>query len=274
METAEYHSIARNAVKEIAWQHGHAAAFLPKWHHEKVGSSSHVHLSLWSDGKPAFYDAKDNLGMLALMKSYMASLLKYAADYMYFMAPYNNSYKQFMKGIFAPTRIIWSVDTRIAGYRLCGDGGKAVRVECRIAGLDINSYLAMAGMLAAGIAGIEEALELQPPTKGDVYQGESGMIPGNLWEARDALHGSAMLRPAMGDEVIDHYSRAAEVETEECESVVTDWEVARSMSGLETGSDWGSAPGLRCIVGQMKRESCFFPNWSEDGADVAMCIYD
>lgn len=91
----------------------------------------------------------------------------------------------------------------------------------------MNPYLAMAGMLAAGIAGIEEGLELQPPTKGDVYQGETGMIPGTLKDARNALHGSEMLRAAMGDEVVDHYTRAAEVEIEEFERVVTDWEVAR-----------------------------------------------
>jgi glutamine synthetase len=227
MDTAEYHSIAKNAVKEIAWQHGHAATFLPKWHHEKVGSSSHVHQSLWADGVPAFFDEKDPLGMSGIMKSYMAGLLKYAADYTYFMAPYINSYKRFMKGTFAPTRIIWSVDNRTAGFRLCGDGTKAVRVECRIPGSDMNPYLAMAGMLAAGIAGIEEGLELQPPTLGDVYQGETGMIPGNLGAARDALHGSAMLRAAMGDDVVDHYARAAEVEIEEFERVVTDWEIAR-----------------------------------------------
>ncbi len=227
MDTAAYHSIAKNAVKEIAWQHGHAATFLPKWHHDKVGSSSHVHQSLWSDGKPAFFDESDKLGMSALMKSYMAGLLKYAADYTYFMAPYINSYKRFVKGTFAPTRIIWSVDNRTAGFRLCGEGTKAVRIECRIPGSDMNPYLVLAAMLAAGIAGIEEGLELQPPTKGDVYQGNSGMIPATLKDARNTIHGSAMLRAAMGDDVVDHYVRAAEVEIEEFERVVTDWEVAR-----------------------------------------------
>ncbi len=227
MDTAAYHSIAKNAVKEIAWQHGHAATFLPKWHHDKVGSSSHVHQSLWSDGKPAFFDEADKLGMSALMKSYMAGLLKYAADYTYFMAPYINSYKRFVKGTFAPTRIIWSVDNRTAGFRLCGESTKAVRIECRIPGSDMNPYLVSAAMLAAGIAGIEEGLELQPPTKGDVYQGDSGMIPATLKDARNAMHGSAMLRAAMGNDVVDHYVRAAEVEIEEFERVVTDWEVAR-----------------------------------------------
>ncbi|GHF01150.1 glutamine synthetase [Aliiroseovarius zhejiangensis] len=227
MDTAAYHTIAKHAVKEIAWQQGHAASFLPKWHHEKVGSSSHVHMSLWTDGQPAFADPDDTLGMSALMKNYMAGLLKYAPDYTYFMAPYINSYKRFMKGTFAPTRIIWSVDNRTAGFRLCGEGTKAVRVECRIPGSDMNPYLAIAGMLAAAIAGIEEGLELQAPTVGDVYQGDSGMIPGNLQAARDSLYGSAMLRSAMGDDVVDHYARAAEVEIEEFERVVTDWEIAR-----------------------------------------------
>ena len=227
MDTAAFHTIAKHAVKEIAWQNGHAVTFLPKWHHDKVGSSSHVHQSMWKDGANAFFDPSDELGMSDLMKSYMAGLLKYAPDYTAFMAPYVNSYKRFMKGTFAPTRIIWSVDNRTAGFRLCGDGTKAVRVECRIPGSDMNPYLAMAGMLAAGIAGIEEGLALQPPTTGDVYQGESGKIPGNLAAARDALHGSEMLRTAMGDEVVDHYTRAAEVELEEFARVVTDWEIAR-----------------------------------------------
>ncbi|SMC43208.1 glutamine synthetase family protein [Primorskyibacter flagellatus] len=227
LDTADYHSIAKHAVKEIAWQNGHAASFLPKWHKDRVGSSSHVHQSLWTDGTPAFYDADDSLGMSALMKSYVAGLLKYAPDYTYFLAPYINSYKRFMKGTFAPTRIIWSVDNRTAGFRLCGDGSKAIRIECRIGGSDLNPYLAMAGMLAAGIAGIEEGLDLQPPARGDVYQGETAMIPDTLPAARAALGGSVLMRRVFGDAVVDHYCRAAEVEIEEFARVVTDWEIAR-----------------------------------------------
>ncbi|TCS62290.1 glutamine synthetase family protein [Primorskyibacter sedentarius] len=227
LNTADYHTIAKHAVKEIAWQQGHAASFLPKWHQDRVGSSSHVHQSLWKDGKPAFHDPDDALGMSDLMKSYVAGLLKYAPDYTYFLAPYINSYKRFMKGTFAPTRIIWSVDNRTAGFRLCGDGTKAIRIECRIGGSDLNPYLAMAGMLAAGIAGIEEGLSLQPPAKGDVYQGETGLIPESLGAARAALGASALMRAAFGDAVVDHYCRAAEVEIEEFARVVTDWEIAR-----------------------------------------------
>ncbi len=227
LDTADYHTIAKHAVKEIAFQQGHAATFLPKWHHDKVGSSSHVHQSLWQDGKPAFFDTNDDLGMSGLMKAYMAGLLKYAPDYTYFLAPYINSYKRFQKGSFAPTRVIWSVDNRTAGFRLCGEGSKAVRVECRIGGSDINPYLAMAVQIAAGLAGIEEELALTPPFSGDAYDGTSGMIPQNLRDARDALKGSAMLRAALGEDVVDHYARAAEVEIEDFDRVVTEYEVAR-----------------------------------------------
>ena len=227
LETADHHTIAKHAVKEIAWQKGRAATFLSKWHRNKVGSSSHVHQSIWKDGKSAFFDANDELGMSALMRNYLAGLLKYAVDSTYFLAPYVNSYKRFQKGTFAPTRIIWSVDNRTAGFRLCGDGTEAVRVECRIGGSDINPYLALAAQIAAGVKGIEEALELVPPAKGDTYGGSSGMIPQNLRDAREALEGSAMLREAFGDEVIDHYCRAAEWELEEFDRVVTDYEIAR-----------------------------------------------
>ena len=225
---ADHHSISKHAVKEIAWQQGHAATFLPKWSHERVGSSSHVHQSLWKDGKPAFFDPARPNGKSELMDHYMAGLIKYAADYTYFMAPYVNSYKRFAKGSFAPTRIIWSVDNRTAAFRLCGEGSKAIRVECRIPGSDMNPYLAQAAMLAAGIKGIEEKLALQPAFAGDAYEDTtSAHIPKNLRDAKEALHGSDMLRAAMGDDVIDHYARAAEWELEEFDRVVTDWEIAR-----------------------------------------------
>jgi glutamine synthetase len=227
LNTADFHTIAKHAIKEIAWQQGHAVTFLPKWHKDRVGSSSHVHQSLWKDGKPAFFDADDKLGMSQLMKHYMAGLLKYAPDYTYFLAPYINSYKRFQKSSFAPTRTIWSVDNRTAGFRLCGAGSKAVRVECRVGGSDLNPYLAMAAQIAAGIKGIEDALELDAPTVGDAYAGNTGKIPETLRDAMGTLKTSAMLRAAMGDDVIDHYSRAAEWEIEEFDQVVTDWEIAR-----------------------------------------------
>ncbi len=227
LDTADHHTIAKHAVKEIAWQNGHAASFLPKWHKNRVGSSSHVHQSLWKDGENIFFDASDDLGMSEPMKNYLAGMLKYAPDYTYFLAPYINSYKRFVKGSFAPTRTIWSVDNRTAGFRLCGESTRAVRVECRIGGSDINPYLAMAVQLAAGMAGMEEGLKLDPPFTGDAYSGDEGMIPTNLHGAHAALKESDMLRAALGDEVVDHYARAAEIEIEDFEAAVTDYEIAR-----------------------------------------------
>ncbi len=227
LDTADHHTIAKHAIKEIAWAQGHAATFLPKWHQDRVGSSSHVHQSLWQSGENAFFEPGAAFGMSPVMRAYVAGLLKYAPDFTYFLAPYINSYKRFQKGTFAPTRCVWSVDNRTAGFRLCGEGSKALRIECRIGGSDLNPYLAMAAQIAAGIAGIEEALELAPPLSGDAYDGDSGMIPGTLRDARDALAGSPMLRAAMGEDVIDHYARAASWEIEEFDRVVTDYEIAR-----------------------------------------------
>lgn len=225
---ADHHTIAKHAVKEIAWATGHSASFLPKLAPNRVGSSSHVHQSLWRDGSPAFFDETADLGMSALMKSYMAGLIAYAPDYTFFLAPYVNSYKRFAKGTFAPTRTAWSVDNRTAAFRLCGDGTPGVRVECRIGGSDLNPYLAQAAMLAAGLQGIEEGLELAPPMDGDIYDSDDATeVPRNLRDATETLRGSKMLRAAFGDEVIDHYTRCAEWEQEEFDRAVTDWEIAR-----------------------------------------------
>ncbi|SIT80692.1 glutamine synthetase family protein [Pontibaca methylaminivorans] len=227
--TADHHTIAKHAVKEICWQQGHAVTFLSKWHPGWSGSSSHVHQSLWKDGQPAFFDADDPLGMSDLMKHYLAGLLRYGPDCTYFLAPYINSYKRFQKGTFAPTRTIWSVDNRTAGFRLCAPGTRAVRIENRVGGSDLNPYLAMAAQLAAGIKGIEDRLDLAPPAEGDTYEGETGMLPDNLQDARIALLESAMLREAMGDAVVEHYARAAEVELEDFSRNITDYEIARGL---------------------------------------------
>ena len=228
LDCADHHSIAKHAIKEIAWQNGRAASFLPKWHKDRVGSSSHVHQSLWQGETPAFFDKDADLGMSELMKNYMAGLIAYAPDYTFFLAPYVNSYKRFAKGTFAPTKTVWSIDNRTAGFRLCGADTKGVRVECRIGGSDLNPYLAQAAMLAAGIKGIEDKMKLSPPTTGDVYEdAKAADIPQTLRAATETLRKSAFLRDAFGDDVIDHYTRCAEWEQEEFDRVVTDWEIAR-----------------------------------------------
>lgn len=133
-----------------------------------------------------------------------------------------------MTGLFAPTNAIWSVDNRTAGFRVCGDNTRGVRIECRIGGSDLNPYLACAALLAAGLEGIERKLALEPEFTGDAYAAQDArQVPKILHEAADALDGSAMLRAAMGDGVIDHYVHAARWEVEEFNRAVTDWELAR-----------------------------------------------
>jgi glutamine synthetase len=228
LDCADHHSIAKHAIKEIAWQNGRAATFLPKWHKDRVGSSSHVHQSLWKNDDAAFFDKSAKHGMSEVMSHYMAGLIKYSPDYTYFLAPYVNSYKRFSKGTFAPTKTVWSVDNRTAGFRLCGENTKGVRVECRIGGADLNPYLAQAVMIAAGIKGIEEKMELAPATTGDVYEdAKAADIPQTLRAATETLRGSKFLREALGDDVVDHYTRAAEWEQEEFDRAVTDWEIKR-----------------------------------------------
>ncbi|MBO0345756.1 glutamine synthetase [Roseibium sp. CAU 1637] len=229
LDTADYHTIAKNAVKEIAHMQGHAASFMAKWRPDKVGSATHVHQSLWdSNGTNVFVDPDKQHGMSELMQNYVAGLIKYAPESTYFFAPYINSYKRFQKGSFAPTKTAWSVDNRTAGFRLCGEGTKALRIECRIGGADLNPYLAIAAQLAAGIKGIEDKLPLGAATDGDIYDATGGNeIPINLRDAKDLLKSSSFFREAFGEAVVDHYVRAAEWEIEDFDRAVTDYEIAR-----------------------------------------------
>jgi glutamine synthetase len=229
LTAADNHVITKNGVKEIAWAQGRAATFMAKWDYEAAGSSSHVHQSLWSkDGSEArFHDPEGEYGMSDMMRQYLAGLLAHASEFTCFLAPNINSYKRFQAGTFAPTKAIWSLDNRTAGYRICGSG-KAVRVECRVGGSDLNPYLAFAAQIAAGISGIENNMELEPEFKGDAYAAKRAReIPSTLRDAAVALKKSKMLRAAMGDEVVDHYVHAAEWEQFEYDRRVTDWEIAR-----------------------------------------------
>ncbi len=230
LDTADMHSIIKGGCKEIAFMKGRSVTFMAKYDHRRAGSSSHVHQSLWKGDKPAFLDKSAEHGMSELMRQYVAGQLAHAEEITYFLAPYVNSYKRFVVGMFAPTKAVWSLDNRTAGFRICGEGSKAIRVECRIGGADLNPYLALAALLAAGLEGIEKKMVLEPVATGDVYQaGTAREIPKTLGAAAAKMHGSAMLRRAFGDAVVDHYTRTAEWEIEEQNRVVTDWEVQRGL---------------------------------------------
>ncbi|WP_224705754.1 glutamine synthetase family protein [Devosia aquimaris] len=226
---ADRHVVLKTATKEIAWAAGKAVTFMAKWDYGLAGSSSHIHMSLADKrGKPVFVDDKDARGMSAIMKQFMAGQLAYAREITYFLAPYINSYKRFQAGTFAPTKAIWSPDNRTAGFRLCGEHSKAIRVECRMGGADLNPYLALAALIAAGIKGIEDKLDLEPAFEGDAYSSKKlREIPKTLREATDTMRKSKMLKDAFGEQVIAHYVHTAEWEQFEYDRRVTDWELMR-----------------------------------------------
>jgi glutamine synthetase len=223
---ADNHVIVKNAVKEIAFLQGRAITFMAKWDTDAAGSSSHIHQSLRStDGTPVFYDADAEHGMSDTMRHYVAGLLHYADDITWFLAPYVNSYKRFSDATFAPTKAVWGMDNRTAGYRVVAASSPSVRVECRVGGADLNPYLAIAAQIAAGLKGIEEKLPLEPIFEGNAYVAENvRSIPATLREATEAMQASNMLREAMGDTVLEHYVRAAQWEQEDFDRKVTDYE--------------------------------------------------
>ncbi|RMD60913.1 MAG: glutamine synthetase [Alphaproteobacteria bacterium] len=224
---ADRHVIYKNGAKEIAFLQDKAITFMAKPYFELAGNSCHIHASLWeaATSTPLFHDGADAHGMSPLFKHFLAGMIALARDMTYFLAPYINSYKRFQAGSFAPTKAAWSLDNRTAGFRIVGHGA-GTRVECRIAGADCNPYLAYAALIAAGLHGIDNELELAPPYEGNVY--EAKRVPDvakTLREAIDGLRRSKVLRAAFGDEVIDHYVHLANWEQGEYDRRVTDWEV-------------------------------------------------
>jgi len=148
-----------------------------------------------------------------------------------FLAPNVNSYKRFVEGSFAPTALLWGVDNRTCAFRVVGHG-PSIRVECRIPGGDVNPYLAVAALVASGLRGIEESLELPAPFGGNAYVADALRVPTSLVEAMTLFDKSVVARDAFGDEVVDHYVRAARVEVDTFGAVVTDWERYRGFERL------------------------------------------
>ena len=231
LKMADNHAIIKNGAKEIAYGVGKAITFMAKWDYGMAGNSSHIHQSLWSaDGKaPHFFEKEHEHGMSAVMKHYLAGQLAHAGEITYFLAPYINSYKRFSAGTFAPTRAVWSFDNRTAGFRICGADSKAIRVECRLGGADLNPHLAFAALIAAGLDGIENKMELEPVVSGDIYDTSRKLreIPKTLRDATALLDQSKFLRAVMGDDVVEHYVHTAKWEQSEFDRRVTDLELKR-----------------------------------------------
>ncbi len=230
LTTADNHVVYKNAAKEIAAQHGKSVTFMAK-PNAREGSSCHIHLSLrGADGKLVFWD-EDADARTPLYDRFIAGALATAADFTLFFAPNINSYKRFAEGSFAPTTLGWGLDNRTCAMRLVGRGAGA-RMENRIPGADANPYLALAAMIAGGLHGIDEELELEPELTGNAYASDKPRVPSTMGAAREMFHTSDVVRAALGDEVVEHYANMAAIELAAYNAAVTDWELVRGFERL------------------------------------------
>lgn len=231
LTACDNHSVYKSGAKEIADQHGKSLTFMAKFD-EREGNSCHVHLSLRSaDGAPVFADPAAPHGMSALFRSFLAGQLATLAELTLCYAPNINSYKRFVGGSFAPTVIAWGLDNRTCALRVVGRGD-SLRMECRVPGGDVNPYLAVAALIAAGLHGIDNDLELADPVGGDAYRAGLPQLPTTLAEATEAFAESTVARKAFGDDVVEHYLHGARVELDAFNTAVTDWERVRGFERL------------------------------------------
>ncbi len=225
LRTADEHSIYKNGVKEIAALEGMSITFMAKYD-QREGNSCHIHFSLADDEGPLFHRDR------TLFESFLAGQLAGLRELTLLLAPNINSYKRFAAASFAPTAVAWGHDNRTCSLRVVGKG-PSLRFENRAGGADLNPYMALSAIIAAGLHGVDQGLELEPVFEGNAYTStEKPRIPGSLRDARDLFAQSAIARAALGDDVVDHYVNAADVELEAFGGAVTDWERYRGFERL------------------------------------------
>ncbi|MFF4296057.1 glutamine synthetase family protein [Streptomyces vinaceus] len=230
LTTCDQHAVYKTGAKEIASQEGVSLTFMAKFD-EREGNSCHIHLSLGdADGHNAM--AGDGPGgMSPVMRHFLAGQLAALRDFSLLYAPNINSYKRFRPGSFAPTAVAWGVDNRTCALRVVGHG-RSMRFENRLPGGDVNPYLAVAGLVAAGLYGIEHRLELPDACAGNAYTADFAHVPTTLREAAELWENSEIAKSAFGPEVVAHYRNMARVELDAYDSAVTDWELRRSFERL------------------------------------------
>ncbi len=232
LTTCDNHVVYKNGTKEIAAQEGVSITFMAKYD-EREGNSCHIHLSFrGTDGSLVMADDADHeMGLSAVGRSYIAGQLAHMKEMTLLFAPNVNSYKRYVEGSFAPTAIKWGRDNRTCAFRLVGHGA-GLRLENRVPGGDVNPYLAVAGMVAAGLDGIQRGLELEPAFAGNAYASDAEHVPSSLDRATQLWTESAWARETFGDEVVDHYTNMARVELAAFGRSITDWERFRGFERL------------------------------------------
>jgi glutamine synthetase len=231
LATCDNHSIYKNGAKEIADKHGKSLTFMAKFN-EREGNSCHIHISLrGEDGSAVFSDPDAPHGMSKLFRHFLAGQLAAMRELTLFSAPNINSYKRYVAGSFAPTAIAWGLDNRTCALRVVGHG-HGMRVENRVPGGDVNQYLAVAALIAAGLHGIDQELEPGELFAGNAYESDVERVPATLRESAELFAGSRIAREAFGDEVVEHYLNNANVELAAYDAAVTDWERVRGFERL------------------------------------------
>ncbi|MCL7379170.1 glutamine synthetase family protein [Streptomyces sp. 35G-GA-8] len=228
--TCDQHAIYKNGAKEIASQEGVSLTFMAKYN-EREGNSCHIHLSLQDEHGTHVMAGDGPGGMSPVMRHFLAGQLAALRDFSLLYAPTINAYKRFQPGSFAPTAVAWGYDNRTCSLRVVGHG-RSLRFENRLPGGDVNPHLAVAGLVAAGLYGIENELELPEPCAGNAYTSTYEQVPTTLREAAELWENSPIARAAFGDEVVAHYRNMARVEVEAFDAAVTDWELRRSFERL------------------------------------------
>ena len=233
LEMADRHIVLKQAAKEISEQLGASVTFMAKPDAAQAGSSSHLHVSLWTDRSGKLTNVFPGDGDLAGIacsdefRWFLGGWMRYVPEMMVCYAPTVNSYKRFQAGSWAPTALAWSPDNRTAGFRIVGTG-PSLRIECRIPGADVNPYLAYSAVIASGLAGIENQIEPPPAFIGDVYGASDDlMLPGSLQEAVTGFETSELARTAFGEDMVAHYAHFFNTEAEAYRQAVTDWERIR-----------------------------------------------
>ncbi len=224
------HVVYKNGAKEIAAQEGYALSFMAKYD-EREGNSCHIHCSFRGTDDSMVLAAATDDGLSPLGRSFIAGQLAYLRELTLLLAPNINSYKRFVEGSFAPTALSWGRDNRTCALRLVGHG-PSLRLENRVPGGDVNPYLATAAIIAAGLAGIEQHLELEPACTGNAYVGDAPRVPASLEHALRLWEASDFARTTFGAEVVAHYANNARVELAAFGRSVTDWERYRGFERL------------------------------------------
>lgn len=229
---ADNHTIYKNGAKEIAAANGRSVTFMAKYTMADVGSSCHIHSSLWRDGVSVMADSDDPSEMSVTFKHYLAGQIAATRELSLLFAPYMNSYRRYVSGSWAPTAMAWGLDNRTCGFRVVGRGS-AMRVESRVPGADANPYIAFAGVIAAGLYGIENQLPLPEVYVGNGYEAtDVERIPSTLIEAIQLFENSDIAKATLGEEVHHHLLNTAVQEWETFNKTVTDWELMRGFERL------------------------------------------